>query len=171
MGEGSGLITGKAHCYGDNVDTDVIIPGKYMSSNRLEDLIPHALEGIDPDFPKKVNPGDLIIAGKNFGCGSSRETAVTVLRGNGIRAVIAESFARIFYRNAINLGLLVVECPGISKDVSPGEQIRYNPGDGTIENLTRGWVKQGTVMPGFLMNILDQGGAVMAYRKRSGVEK
>ena len=160
-------IRGRAHCYGDNVDTDVIIPGKYMSSNRLEDLLPHTLEGIDPDFHKTVRPGDLIVAGRNFGCGSSRETAVSLIRSSGVSAVIAESFARIFYRNAINLGLLVVECPGVSRAVSPGDEVKFDPTSGIVENLTRSWQRQGTVLPPFLMDILAQGGVVEAYRSRA----
>ena len=160
------LIIGKVHCYGNNVDTDVIIPGKYMSSTRMEDLLSHTMEGIDPDFPKKVHPGDLIVAGTNFGCGSSRETAVALLRACGIRAVIAESFARIFFRNAINLGLMVVECPGISGAVTAGDEVRYDPSSGLIENLTKPWIGHGTILPEFLMQILSQGGIIEDYRHR-----
>ena len=159
------IIVGRVHCYGNNVDTDVIIPGKYMSSTRLEDLLPHTMEGIDPEFPKRVRPGDLIVAGTNFGCGSSRETAVTLIRACGIQAIIAESFSRIFYRNAINLGLLVVECPGISGVVTSGDEVKYDLLSGLVENLTKPWIGQGTVLPEFLMRILVQGGAIEAYRK------
>ena len=159
------IIVGRAHCYGNNVDTDVMIPGKYMSFTRLEDLLPHTMEGIDPEFPKRVRPGDLIVAGTNFGCGSSRETAVTLILACGIQAIIAESFARIFYRNAINLGLLVVECPGILGAVTAGNEVKYDPSSGLVENLTRPWIGQGTVLPEFLMQILVQGGAIEAYRK------
>ena len=159
-------ITGAVHRYGNNIDTDVIIPGKYMSSNRLEDLLPHTLEGVDPEFASRVRPGDLVVAGSNFGCGSSRETAVTTLKGCGVRAVLAESFARIFFRNAINLGLLVVECPGIATAVATGDEVRYDPATGAVENLTRPWRGQGTVLPRFLMEILAQGGAVQAYRNK-----
>ncbi len=161
-------IIGRAHCYGNNVDTDAIIPGKFMNSTRMEDMLPHTMEGIDPDFIKKVLPGDLIVAGSNFGCGSSREAAPALLRECGIRAVIAESFARIFFRNAINLGLLVVECPGISASASAGDQIKYDPDSGAVENLTHPWRSQGTVLPDFLRHILAHGGAIEAYRARVG---
>ena len=166
MGDRLKPIVGWVHWYGNNVDTDVIIPGKYMTSTRLEDLLPHTMEGIDPAFPKRVRPGDLIVAGTNFGCGSSRETAATLIRASGIEAVIAESFSRIFYRNAINMGLLVVECPGISKAVTSGDKLRYDPSSGLVENLTRPWVGQGTVVPEFLMQILAQGGIIEAYKNR-----
>jgi 3-isopropylmalate/(R)-2-methylmalate dehydratase small subunit len=102
----------------------------------------------------------------HFGCGSSRETAATLIRASGIEAVIAESFSRIFYRNAINMGLLVVECPGISKAVVSGEEFRYDPSSGLVENLTRPWIGQGTVVPEFLMRILAQGGIIEAYKNR-----
>lgn len=157
-------ILGLAHCFGDNIDTGQIIPGKFMISTRLEDMAPYAMHGVDPEFAKRVRPGDILVAGRNFGCGSSREAAPNVLRGCGVRAVIAESFARLFFRNAINLGLFVVECPGISKAVSSGDQVRYDPATGTIENLTRAWQGQGTVLPDFLMQILEYGGAAEAYR-------
>jgi len=165
MGNSLKPIVGRVHCYGNNVDTDVIIPGKYMSSTRLEDLLPHTMEGIDPEFPKRVRPGDLIVAGTNFGCGSSRETAVTLIRACGVQAVIAESFSRIFYRNAINSGLLVVECPGVSGAVTAGDEVKYDPSSGLVENLTKPWIAQGTVLPEFLMQIVVQGGAIEAYRK------
>lgn len=135
-----------------------------MSSTRMEDLLPHTMEGIDPEFPKRVRPGDLIVASTNFGCGSSRETAATLLRACGVQAVIAESFSRIFFRNAINLGLLVVECRGISGAVTAGDEVRYDPSSGRVENLTKPWVGRGTVLPEFLMQILVHGGAIEAYR-------
>jgi 3-isopropylmalate/(R)-2-methylmalate dehydratase small subunit len=165
MNDTPNTMVGHAHCYGNNVDTDVIIPGKYMNSTRIEDLLPHTMEGIDPDFAKRVRPDDMIVAGTNFGCGSSREVAVALLHACGIRAIIAESFARIFFRNAINLGLFVVECPGISGEVKAGDQIRYHPSSGVVENLTHPWVGQGTVLPAFLMEILNQGGAIEAFRR------
>ena len=159
-------IVGRAHGYGNNVDTDAIIPGKFMNSTRIEDMLPHTMEGIDPEFIKKVQPGDLMVAGSNFGCGSSREAAPALLRACGIRAIIAESFARIFFRNAINLGLLVIECPGIAAAVTSGDQVKYDRASGTVENLTRPWRGQGTVLPEFLREILASGGAVAAYRAR-----
>jgi len=158
------MIVGRAHCYGNNIDTGAIMPGKFMISTRIEDMAPYAMEGIDPDFTKKVRPGDVIVAGRNFGCGSSRETAPAVLRACGVQALFAESFARIFFRNAINLGLMVVECPGISAGVSSGDQVRYNPATGEVENLTKAWRGQGTILPDFLMRILEHGGASEAYR-------
>lgn len=160
-------IVGRAHCYGNNVDTDAIIPGKYMHSTRVEDMLPHTMEGIDPEFVKRVRPGDVIVAGANFGCGSSREAAPALLRGCGIQAVIAESFARIFFRNAINLGLFVVECPGIAGAATSGDEIRYDPASGKVENLTRPWSGQGTILPEFLRGILAHGGAIAAYRARA----
>jgi 3-isopropylmalate/(R)-2-methylmalate dehydratase small subunit len=161
-------IIGRAHCYGNNVDTDAIIPGKFMNSTRMEDLLPHTMEGIDPDFVKNVGTGDVIVAGSNFGCGSSREAAPALLRGCGIKAILAESFARIFFRNAINLGLLVIECPGIAAAVSAGDQVKYDPASGMVENLTRPWSGQGTVLPEFLRDIVAFGGAIEAYRARHG---
>jgi len=168
MSEQPQAILGRAHCYGNNVDTDAIIPGKFMNSTRIEDMLPHTMEGIDPEFIKKVQPGDLMIAGSNFGCGSSREAAPALLRACGIRAIVAESFARIFFRNAINLGLLVVECPGIAAAVSAGDQVKYDPVSGAVENITRPWRGQGTVLPDFLRDILASGGAIAGYRARAG---
>ncbi len=167
MSEPTQAIVGAAHCCGNNVDTDAIIPGKFMNSTRIEDMLPHTMSGIDTDFVKKVKAGDLIVAGSNFGCGSSREAAPALLGACGIRAIVAESFARIFFRNAINLGLLVIECPGISAAVNAGDQVKYDPESGAVENLTRPWHGQGTILPEFLRDILARGGAVEAYRART----
>lgn len=117
------MICGRAWKFGDNIDTDVIIPGRYLDNYSPEYLAKHVMEGIDPSFPSKVKRGDIIIAGKNFGIGSSREQAAMALRAAGVQAVVAESFGRIFFRNAINQGMLVISCPGCSKKFESGEEI------------------------------------------------
>ncbi|MEW6047939.1 MAG: 3-isopropylmalate dehydratase small subunit, partial [Bacillota bacterium] len=159
-------IVGRAHCFGDNIDTDVIISGKHMISTELADMLPHLFEAIAPGFNNRVQPGDVIVGGRNFGCGSSRETAPALIKAAGIRAIIAESFARIFFRNAINLGLVAVECPNVSTGVSDGDVVRYDPATGVVENLTTSWRGQGTVLPDFLVEILLAGGAVEACRRK-----
>jgi len=161
------MISGKAIKYGDNVNTDVIIPAKYLvlTLDPME-LAKHAMEGLDPTFFKKAQGGAIIVAGKNFGCGSSREEAPLALKHAGVKCVLAESFARIFYRNAINLGVPVLECPGISGKVEDGDELMVNLDTGVIENRSKGLTLRATQLPEFIMEILNDGGLIEHLRKR-----
>ena len=131
------IVTGKAFKYGDNVDTDVIIPARYLNSADPEHLKQHCMEDIDADFVKEVGQGDIMVAGKNFGCGSSREHAPVAIKASGISLVIAESFARIFFRNCINVGLAIMECPEAAVAISKGDIIKADFDTGIIENVTK----------------------------------
>jgi 3-isopropylmalate/(R)-2-methylmalate dehydratase small subunit len=130
-------LRGRAFKYGDNVDTDVIIPARYCTAYTLEELGPHCLEDLDPEFVKRVKKGDIIVAGKNFGCGSSRENAPLAIKGAGVSGVIAKSFARIFYRNSINIGLPILESEAAVDSTDSGDELQINLGSGSIENLTK----------------------------------
>jgi methanogen homoaconitase small subunit len=154
------MIRGKAWVFGDDVDTDVIIPGPYLRTKDLKQLACHAMEGLDPEFAKKVKPGDVIVAGKNFGCGSSREQAPLALREAGVACVVARSFARIFYRNAINVGL-----PGMEADVEcqEGDEVEVDLAKGTVTVGEKTF--RGTMLPDFLLAILQDGGLVAHRRK------
>lgn len=150
-------ISGKIIKYGDNVNTDLIIPGKFLVLTDPKALALHAMEGLDSEFLRKLKDKEIIVAGKNFGCGSSREQAPIALKYAGVRCVLADSFARIFYRNAINIGLPVLECEGISAKFTDGDKVRIDLGTGVIEDLTLG-VKLPTVpAPEFLMEIMKTG--------------
>ena len=149
---------GTAHVYGDNVDTDVIIPARYLTSTEPEELAEHCMEDIDPEFCRRCNHGDVIVAGRNFGSGSSREHAPLAIKGAGVSCIVAESFARIFYRNAINVGLPIVECPGVTAGAEPGDQFRVDLDGGRVENVTRGTSYVADSMPEFMRGILDAGG-------------
>lgn len=159
------VLEGTAHVYGDNVDTDVIIPARYLTSTEPEELAKHCMEDLDPEFCERCSPGDLMVGGRNFGSGSSREHAPLAIKGAGITCIVAESFARIFYRNAINVGLPIVECPGVTADAQPGDQFRVDLDAGRVENLTRGTSYEATAMPEFMRGILDAGG-LMPWVKR-----
>ncbi|MFN3383722.1 MAG: 3-isopropylmalate dehydratase small subunit [Archaeoglobaceae archaeon] len=154
---------GRVWKFGDDVDTDVIIPGKYLVYNEAEELAKHAFENIRRDFAKNVKKGDFIVAGRNFGCGSSREHAVLALKGAGISAVVAKSFARIFFRNAINTGLMVVECPETDK-IDDGDEIEIDYKSGEIKNLTKGEKYKINPIPEFLLEIASEG--LIAYCRR-----
>jgi methanogen homoaconitase small subunit len=154
------MIKGRAWIYGDDVDTDVIIPGKYLRTKDLSLLASHAMEGLDPEFSSKVKKGDVIVAGRNFGCGSSREQAPVALKVAGVAAVVAKSFARIFYRNAINIGLPLVEA---NVCCVQGDTVELDLGNGTVRVGDK--VVQGTKMPLFLLEILQDGGLVAHRRK------
>lgn len=158
-------MKGKVWKYGDDIDTDLIIPGRYLVLTKKEELAEHAMEGIDPKFNKKVKPGDFIVGGKNFGCGSSREHAPLALQGVGIKCVIAESFARIFYRNSINVGLLLIEAPGISDFVDTGEEITIDTKNGVI-NRTDGKTLSFNELPEFMLDILNSGGLITYLREK-----
>ena len=151
---------GKVFKFGDNVDTDVIIPARYLNSSDPKELAQHCMEDIDADFVKKVSPGDLIVATKNFGCGSSREHAPLAIKAAGVSCVIAETFARIFYRNAINIGLPIIVCPEAAKDIADGDEVEVDFDSGRITNKTKGTTYQGQAFPPFMQKIIDCGGLV-----------
>lgn len=146
--------------YGDNVDTDVIIPARYLNSFDAQELASHAMVDIDPDFVKKVQPGDLIVANKNFGCGSSREHAPLCLKTAGVSCVIAETFARIFYRNAINIGLPIIECPEAAKAIEAGDVVEINFDTGVITDVTKNTSYQGQAFPEFMQKIIAAEGLI-----------
>lgn len=146
--------------YGDNVDTDVIIPARYLNSSDPKELATHCMEDIDKEFVDNVRDGDIIVANKNFGCGSSREHAPLAIKAAGVSCVIAETFARIFYRNAINIGLPIVECPEAAKKISAGDEVEVDFDSGVITNKTTGEQFQGQAFPPFMQKIIDCGGLV-----------
>ncbi len=161
-------IRGKAISFGDNVDTDVILPGPYLVHTDPKELAKHAMEGIDPTFTKRVGDGAIVVGGKNFGCGSSREQAPLALKYAGVKCVIAESFARIFYRNSITIGLPVLACPGVSSKVENGDLLIVNLGAGRVEDATKGLVFKAAQLPDFIMEILDDGGLIEHLKRRIG---
>ena len=162
-------ICGKVWKFGDDINTDVIIWGKYKYKILdLKELSSHAMEAIDPDFAKKISPGDIIVAGKNFGCGSSREHAPLVLKYAGVGAVVAESFARIFYRNAFNIGLPIVECTELRGKINQGDQIEVDLEEGQILKLGTGEVFRIKAMPPFLLEMLKEGGLVEHFKRHGG---
>lgn len=152
-------MEGKVWKFGNDIDTDVILPGRYLIYNDEENLSKHCMEGLDEDFDKKSQKGDIIVGGTNFGCGSSREHAPMAIKGLGISAVVAESFARIFYRNACNIGVPLVEAPGISKKVSEGEKINIDLEKGIIK-IASGEEIEFKKLPPFMLNILNNGGLI-----------
>jgi len=156
---------GKAWRFGDDVNTDLIIPGKYLELVDPEEMAEHAMEGIDPDFPKKIQKGDIVVGGTNFGCGSSREHAPLALKYAGIDAVIAESFARIYYRNSINIGLPALECPGITEAVEDGDTVEVDVTGGTIKNTRTNAELSFTPLPDFMVEVLNDGGLVPYLKK------
>lgn len=159
-------VTGPAIKFGKNIDTDVILPGKYLVLVDPNDLAKHALEGLDPDFPEKAKKGVIIVGDKNFGCGSSREQAPLALKYSGVKCVIAETFARIFFRNAINIGLPVIECKGISASVDDGDELTVDFEAGTVQNLSKGKSFQVVKLPPFILEILSDGGLIENLRRR-----
>ena len=146
--------------YGDNVDTDVIIPARYLNSSDPAELATHCMEDIDSDFVKKVHKGDIIVAEKNFGCGSSREHAPIAIKAAGVSCVIAETFARIFYRNAINIGLPIIECPEAAKGIESGDEVEVDFDSGIIRNLTKNTQFKGQAFPEFLQKIIASEGLI-----------
>ena len=146
--------------YGDNVDTDVIIPARYLNSFDAQELATHAMVDIDPTFTQRVQPGDIIVARKNFGCGSSREHAPLCLKTAGVSCIIAETFARIFYRNAINIGLPIIECPEASREIEEGDEVEIDFDSGKIYDRTKGTEYQGQAFPPFKQKIIDSAGLV-----------
>ncbi len=146
--------------YGDNVDTDVIIPARYLNATDGSELAKHCMEDIDKDFVGKVQKGDLIVANKNFGCGSSREHAPLAIKCAGVSCVIAETFARIFYRNSINIGLPIIECPEAARSIEAGDEVEVDFDSGVITNKTKGETYQGQAFPPFMQKIISSGGLV-----------
>ncbi len=151
---------GRVFKYGDNVDTDVIIPARYLNSSDPKELALHCMEDIDKEFVNKVQNGDIMVATKNFGCGSSREHAPIAIKASGISCVIADTFARIFYRNAINIGLPIIECPEAANAISAGDEVEVDFDSGVITDVTTGKTFQGQAFPEFMQKIIDLGGLV-----------
>ena len=154
--------------YGDNVDTDVIIPARYLNITDGNELAKHCMEDIDKEFVSKVKPGDIIVANKNFGCGSSREHAPLVIKCAGVSCVIAETFARIFYRNAINIGLPIIECKEAAEAIQKGDQVAIDFDSGKITDLTTGQTFQGQASPPFMQEIISAGGLIPYINKKNG---
>ena len=157
---------GRVFKYGDNVDTDVIIPARYLNIADPRELATHAMEDIDAEFVKKMQPGDIVVATRNFGCGSSREHAPLVLRENGVSCVIASSFARIFYRNAINIGLPILECEAAANGIEDGDMVSVDFDTGVITNETKGESYQAAAFPPFIQSIIQAGGLLKSLRER-----
>ncbi|MDD3839910.1 MAG: 3-isopropylmalate dehydratase small subunit [Clostridia bacterium] len=153
-------IEGKVIKYGDNVDTDVIIPARYLNTSNPDELASHCMEDLDKDFLNKVQPGDVMVAGKNFGCGSSREHAPIAIKASGISCVIAQTFARIFYRNAINIGLPIIECAEAPKEIKDGDRIEVDVNQGIIKNITSGKEYSAQPFPEFMQDIIKVGGLI-----------
>ena len=153
-------VTGKVFKYGDNVDTDVIIPARYLNTSVHKELAAHCMEDIDKEFVKNVEDGDFIVANKNFGCGSSREHAPIAIKAAGVSCVIASTFARIFYRNAINIGLPILECDEAVKAIDNGDKLEVDFSTGVIKNLTKNEEYKGEPFPEFMQNIIDNDGLI-----------
>ena len=158
---------GRAWCYGDSVDTDVIIPARYLTSTDEQELAEHALEDLDPGFVSAVQQGDVVVAGSNFGCGSSREHAPIALKGAGVGAVVARSFARIFFRNAINTGLAIVTCPRLVDVTDSGDAIEVDVASGLVTNVTKNKSFEAEPLPDFILEIVECGGLVEWVKRRT----
>ncbi|MBC7235992.1 MAG: 3-isopropylmalate dehydratase small subunit [Chloroflexi bacterium] len=163
-------IRGQVWKYGDNVDTDAIIPARYLNISDDAGLAAHCMEDLDPSFVQKVKPGDIIVAGKNFGCGSSREHAPVAIKASGIRCVIAETFARIFYRNAINIGLPILECADAARETKHGQTLEIDLSQGLIRNLDTGKEYRATPYPPFMLAIIEAGGLIEYTRRQLHAE-
>lgn len=159
---------GRVHKYGDNVDTDVILPGSYLSLSDPKQLAQHCMEGIDAEFPKRLQPMDIMVGGENFGCGSSREHAPASIKASGISCVIAKSFARIFYRNAINIGLPIMECPEAADAIQMGDEVEIDLTTGRITDLTLGKTFQGQGFPEFIQEIIRANGLIPSITGQGG---
>lgn len=157
---------GTVHKYGDNVDTDVIIPARYLNTADHKELAKHCMEDIDPDFVNNVQDGDIIVAKDNFGCGSSREHAPISIKASGVSCVIANTFARIFYRNSINVGLPILECKEASEKIEKGDKIEVNFDTGVITNLTKNETYQAEPFPPFIQDIINKGGLLNSIKEK-----
>ncbi len=160
-------INGKAWKFGNDVDTDAIIPARYLISNDPEFLAKHCMEDADAQFASSVQPGDVMVAGKNFGCGSSREHAPISIKGAGVSCVIAHSFARIFYRNCFNMGLPILECPEAAERIQAGDQLEINLDEGIIENRTRNETYRAQAIPPFMQKLIAAGGLMEYVREQT----
>lgn len=160
------LLNGSAHRYGANINTDEIIPARYLNTSDPLELAKHCMEDLDKDFMKKMKPGDVIVAEQNFGCGSSREHAPISIKKAGVSAVIASTFARIFFRNAINIGLPILECPLAVKKIKSGDKLSIDLASGLIKNITRGESYQAQPFPQFMQDIIKQGGLLNYLKQR-----
>ncbi len=158
---------GIAHKFGDNVDTDVIIPARYLNTADHKELAAHCMEDIDPDFHKKAKEGDLIVGGANFGCGSSREHAPIAIKESGVSCVIAQTFARIFFRNSINIGLAILECPEASEKIADGDEVKVDFDTGVITNVTKGESYQAQPFPAFIKDIIRAGGLLNSIKNKA----
>ena len=159
------LANGRVFKYGDNIDTDVIIPARYLNTPDMKELASHCMEDIDKDFAKKINEGDIIVANKNFGCGSSREHAPIAIRESGVSCVIASTFARIFYRNAINIGLPILECEEAANKIDEGDKLEIDFRSGIIKNISKGEEYKAEAFPEFMQNIISNGGLIGSIEK------
>lgn len=159
-------FTGKVYKFGNDIDTDAIIPARYLNTFDPAELARHCMEDADPQFPAKVQSGDIIVAEKNFGCGSSREHAPIAIKAAGVSCVVAKSFARIFYRNAINIGLPILECPEAIDAINEGDQLDVELESGKITNLRTGDVFQAAPFPAFMQKIMDKGGLIEYVRDK-----
>ena len=162
------ILTGKVWKYGDNVDTDVIIPARYLNTSDPSELAEHCLEDLDATFVSRVRPGDIIVAEENFGCGSSREHAPVAIKAAGVSCVIAKSFARIFYRNSINTGLAIMECPEAVDSISQGDVMSVDADAGVVTNETTGDVFQAQPFPPFIREIIEAGGLINRTKSKLG---
>lgn len=160
------VVKGSVFKYGDNVDTDVIIPARYLNIADPKELAMHCMEDIDTEFVKKVHPGDIMVATKNFGCGSSREHAPLVIKVSGVACVIASSFARIFYRNAINIGLPILECEAAANAIENGDTVTVDFETGVITNNTKNETYQALPFPAFIQDIIDAGGLLKSLKEK-----
>ena len=160
------MVTGTVFKYGDNVDTDVIIPARYLNAPSPAELASHCMEDIDPAYATSVHKGDIMVGGWNFGCGSSREHAPIAIQASGAACVIAASFARIFYRNAINIGFPILECPEAARAISSGDKVSVDFATGVITDETTGRIFQATAFPGFINKIIENGGLLPYLKAR-----
>ena len=161
---------GTVHKYGDHVDTDVIIPARYLASQNHQELASHCMEDIDKTFVTKVKDGDIMVAGVNFGCGSSREHAPVAIKASGISCVIAANFARIFYRNAINIGLAILECPAASAGIDDGDEVSVDFDTGVITNVTKGETYQAEPFPPFIKDMIAKGGLMASLKAKEAAQ-
>lgn len=160
------IMKGKAHKYGANVDTDVIIPARYLNTSDPAELAAHCMEDIDAEFVKRVEKGDVIVGGENFGCGSSREHAPIAIKTCGVSCVIAKTFARIFYRNAINIGLPILECPDAVDAIEAGDELEIDTASGSIRNVASGKSFQAMAFPEFMQELIAAGGLIAYAREK-----
>lgn len=161
---------GTVHRYGRDIDTDVIIPARYLNTSDPAELAKHCLEDLDTEFVNNVQPGDIIVADENFGCGSSREHAPVAIKASGISCVIAANFARIFYRNAINIGLAILECPAASADIENGDEVTVDFDTGVITDVTKGTTYQAEPFPPFIKDMIARGGLMASLKAKEAAK-